>query len=84
MFKFLVECKVVQCVWQFVVGECKIELVFDEQEVEMLVWNCVVWCSGCDLYEMVEYIVLLICQDDVWVCGWINVISKWCCGKCGD
>ena len=78
------ERKAAQHARQSAAGERKIELVLDEQEQEMLARNCAARRPGRAPYDMVEYIALLIRQDDARVRGRIKAISKRCCGKCGD
>lgn len=53
------ERKAAQRARQSAAGERKIELVFDEQEAEMLVRNCAARRPGRAPYEMAEYIALL-------------------------
>ena len=78
------ERKAAQRARQSAAGERKLELVLDEQEQEMLARNCAARRPGRDAYEMSEYIVLLIRQDDARVSGRIKSIGKRQCGKCGD
>jgi hypothetical protein len=78
------ERKAAQRARQSAAGDRKIELVFDEQETEMLARNCAARRPGRAPYDMAEYIALLIRQDDARVRGRIKAISKRRCGKCGD
>jgi hypothetical protein len=78
------ERKAAQRARQSAAGDRKIELVFDEQEAEMLARNCAARRPGRAPYDMAEYIALLIRQDDARVRGRITAISKRRCGKCGD
>lgn len=84
MSKSPAERKAAQRARQSAAGERKIELVFDEQEAEMLARNCAARRPGRAPYDMAEYIALLIRQDDARVRGRIRSISKRSCDKCGD
>ncbi|HCO7840134.1 TPA: hypothetical protein OB695_000168 [Escherichia coli] len=84
MAKTAAERKAAQRARQAVVGERKIEVQLDEQEMEMLARNCAGRRPGREPYDYNEYIAMLIRQDDARVRGRIKAISANQCGKCGD
>ncbi len=83
MAKSAAERKAAQRARQAASGVCKLEIVLDAQEIEMLARNCAARPSR-DPYEMAEYIALLIRRDDARVRGRIKSISRKLCGKCGE
>lgn len=78
------ERKAAQRARQAAAGDKKLELVLDNQELEMLARNCAIRRPGREPYDAMEYIALLIRQDDARVHSLIKSISKRKCGKCGD
>lgn len=78
------ERKAAQRARQSKLGERKLELVLDSQELDMLARNCAARRPGRDPYDMAEYVALLIRQDDARLKARIKSISKKSCGKCGD
>lgn len=84
MAKSSAERKAAQRARQSAAGNRKIELVLDAQELDMLARNCAARRPGREPYEMAEYIVMLIRQDDARLSGHIKSISKRLCRKCDE
>ncbi|MEQ1968675.1 hypothetical protein ABLA30_17015 [Xenorhabdus nematophila] len=65
-------------------GVTKIELLLDKQELAMLQRNCALRRPGRDPYDAVEYLTLLIRQDDAQLQQTMQALAARQCEKCGD
>ncbi|CDH06559.1 49 [Xenorhabdus bovienii str. oregonense] len=65
-------------------GVTKIELLLDNQELDMLKQNCALRRPGRNPYDVVEYLTLLIRQDNADLQAQIQALSTRQCEKCGD
>ncbi|MGJ0626379.1 hypothetical protein [Xenorhabdus bovienii] len=65
-------------------GVTKIELLIDNQELDMLKQNCALRRPGRDPYDVVEYLTLLIRQDNADLRQKMQALAVQQCGKCGD